>query len=268
MSEALKVIAAYSQAKGGAAVVHEEALLLIIALVQAIKEGFERFMPHFAPHLKVGLENYEDVQVCIVSVGVVGDICRGLQGKIITYTDTILQMFFANLQNAAVDRKIKVAILECFGDVANATVGDFEKYLVPVLQMLQEASSVRMPDTTNPDDVDYMNNLREAVLSSYSEIIHALKTSNKLQLFKEHVNTLLQFVNATSEDNNVSDSVMKAAIGLVGDLLMVFQTELSQHLKGAPFIQRLGDFATRSQNQQVQSNAMFLRQQLQQYGAI
>merc|ERR1711941_2713 len=114
---------------------------------------------------------------------------------------------------------------------------------------------------------DYMNNLREAVLSSYSEIIHALKTSNKLQLFKEHVNTLLMFVNSISEDSGASDSVMKAAMGLVGDLVMVFKTELTAHLTNAPLLIRLSEFAARSSNPQVQSNAQFLRQQLQQYGA-
>lgn len=42
--------------------------------------------------------------------------------------------------------------MTCFGDIAMAITGDFEKYLGPVVQMLREASSTRLAD--GPADSD------------------------------------------------------------------------------------------------------------------
>merc|ERR1719210_8877 len=118
MEGTLKVIHAYQQVKGGAAGLQEEALLLAVALANAVGPDFKRFMPHVAPHLLVGLQNYEDIQVCKMAMGLVSDLCRALEGKILSYCDAILQILYANLQNTAVDRTIKAAILPCFGDIA------------------------------------------------------------------------------------------------------------------------------------------------------
>jgi len=269
MEETLKVIAAYQQVKGGAPCLQEEALLLAAALARAVGSGFERFMPHFAPHLKVGLENYEDVQVCKMTVGVVGDLCGALEGKIITYCDTILQILYTNLQNPAVDRKIKAAIMQCFGDISLAICGDFEKYLAPVVKMLQEASNTKLQDgpADNEEWVDYLNTLREGVLEAYTGIIHGLKTGNKLHLFKEHVNVVLIFVSQICEDQTVSEPVMKAAVGVVGDLVFAFQQELAAHLGNAPFLQRLVQYASSTQDPNMQKTAQWLRTLLQRYGA-
>lgn len=48
----------------------------------AVEGDFEKYMPHFRPFLCLGLNNYEEHQVCGVAVGVVGDICRALESKV------------------------------------------------------------------------------------------------------------------------------------------------------------------------------------------
>jgi len=268
MEETLKVISAYQQVKGGAQVLQEEALLLATALANAVGVNFERFMPHFAPHLRVGLQNYDDVQVCTMSTNVIGDLCRALNGKIITYCDTILQILYTNLQNPAVDRKIKAAIMPCFGDIALAIQGDFEKYLAPVVQMLLEASNTRLQDgpANNEDWIEYLNTLREGVLEAYSGIIHGLKDAGKLHLFKEHVMAVLHFVQVISEDQSVSEAVMKAALGVVGDLVLCFQQELTMHLGNAPFLNSIVQYASRCQDVGIRQNASWLQSLLQKYG--
>jgi len=269
MEESLNVITAYQQVRGGAQVLQEEALLLIAALANSVGGQFERFMPHFAPHLSVGLQNYDEVQVCLMTTGIVGDLCRALEGKIMTYCDTILNILYNNLQNTAVDRKIKAAIMTCFGDIALAITGEFEKYLVPVVQMLREASSTRLADgpADSEEWVEYLNSLREGVLEAYSGIIHGLKDSGKLHLFKEHVNTVLTFVKDITEDQSASDAVMKACVDVVGDMVMVFQTELTSHVGNAPFLGQLVTFAARSQDARLRQNAQWLQGMLQKFGA-
>lgn len=267
MEETLKVIAAYQQVKGTPNVLHDEALGLASELARAIGANFECFMPHFAPQLKVGLENFEDVEVCLNATRVIGDLCRALDDKIITYCDTFLQILYTNLQNTAVDRKIKAAIMPCFGDIALAITGQFEKYLAPVVKMLQEASITKVTDgpPDNEDWIDYLNLLREGVFEAYTGIIHGLRESGKLPLFKEHVNGVLLFVEMTSTDTTVSESVMKAAVGVVGDLVQAFQQELASHLGNAPFLVRLAEYASRSQDPRVKKDAQWLQGLLNQY---
>ncbi|CAE7405624.1 KPNB1 [Symbiodinium natans] len=268
MEEALKVISAYQQVRGGAQVLHEEALLLIVALANAAGAGFERFMPHFAPHLQVGLQNYEEVQVCLTTTRMVGDLCTALEGKIVGYCDTILQILYTNLRNPAVDRKIKAAVMTSFGDIAMAITGEFEQYLGPVVQMLREASSTRLTDGPGDSEewVEYLNSLREGVLEAYSGIIHGLKESNKLHLFKEHVNTVLMLVKEISEDPTTQLPVIKAAVGVVGDLVLVFQTELTAHVGKAPFLSQLVQVAFRSQDPKLLQSAQWLQGMLMKFG--
>jgi len=268
MEESLKVIAAYQQAKGGVAAIKDEALLLIAALANAMGDGFDKYMGHFAPHFKTGLENFEDTQVCLLATGMIGDLCSALKGRMIVYSDTILQILYANLQNPAVDRKIKAAIMTSFGDLALAVGGEFEKYLGPVVQMLQEASNTRLSDGNPKDEdwVDYLNTLREGVLEAYTGIVHGLKESGKLELFKPHTNAILTFVQGITEDASVSESVVKAAVGVIGDLIFVFQTELTGHLQGAPFLHKLVEASGRSSDPSLQQSGAWLRSLLQKYG--
>lgn len=270
MEESLKVISAYQQVRGGAQVLHEEALLLIVALANAAGAGFERFMPHFAQHLTIGLQNYEEVQVCLTTTRMVGDLCTALERKILGYCDTILEILYTNLKNPAVDRKIKAAVMTCFGDIAMAITGDFEKYLGPVVQMLGEASTTRLADgpADSEEWIEYLNALREGVLEAYTGIIHGLKESNKLPLFKEHVNTVLHLVKQISEDQTSQMPVIKAAVGVVGDLILVFQTELTAHVGKAPFLSNLVQIAVRSQEPKLLQNAQWLQGMLMRFGGM
>ena len=39
-------------------------------------------MPEFFKYLEMGLQNFEEYQVCAVTVGVVGDVCRALDEQV------------------------------------------------------------------------------------------------------------------------------------------------------------------------------------------
>eukprot|EP00928_Gymnodinium_smaydae_P086879 TRINITY_DN71288_c0_g1_i1.p1 TRINITY_DN71288_c0_g1~~TRINITY_DN71288_c0_g1_i1.p1 ORF type:complete len:858 (-),score=175.51 TRINITY_DN71288_c0_g1_i1:193-2766(-) len=268
MEECLKVFQAYQQVKGPEPCLQEEALLLVAALASSVGPNFEKYMPHFAPVLKVGLENYADVQVCLMAIGVVGDLTRALEARFTTYCAGVLQILYGNLQNQNVDRKIKAAIMCTFGDIALAITGDFEKYLAPVVQMLQEASRTTSADgpANDEDWIDYLNSLREGVCEAYTGIIHGLREANKLHLFKEHVNAVLHFVKVITEDTCTSEAVMKAAVAVIGDLVFAFQQELTQHLMGAPFLAKLVEFCSTCTDPNLQRTSLWLQQLLQRFG--
>lgn len=267
MEECLKVFTAYQQVRGSKTVLQEEALLTVAAVAAAVGPAFERFMGHFAPQLTVGLQNYEEVQVCVIATGVIGDVARALEAKLLPWCDGILNILYSNLKHPGVDRKIKAAIMTSFGDIALAISGEFEKYLAPVVEMLREASMTQLSDgpANNEEWVDYLNCLREGVLQTYTGIIHDLRDANNLYLFKEHVNAVLEFVRRITEDPSVSEPVMKAAVGVIGDLILVFQQELMMHLQNAPFLLKLVEYSSRCTDPAIRRTAQWLQALVQMY---
>lgn len=271
MEGSVKVIQAYQHVRGNPQVLQEEALLLSGAVANSVGVDFERFMPLFAPMLKVGLENYEEIQVCLVALGILSDVCRALDRKIITYSDTFVQILVGHLEKPAVDRKIKAAALTCFGDIALAVQGDFEKYLPKVLQLLLQAAQTKITDgpANNEDWVEYLNSLREGVLEAYTGIIHGLRESGKLPLLKDQVLAILMFVKAISEDATVNEAVMKACVGVIGDLVFAFQQELTVYLASDPtmaqLLQKLVQVGAMSQDPTLQRNSQWLQQLVQKF---
>lgn len=269
MTASIRVMQVYQQAKSGA--VHEEALLLVQAVSYAVRERFEQYLPTFGPFLKAGMDNHEDVPVCVMSIGLFGDLARALQQRLLQYCDPILEALCQLLKNPAVDRKIKACIMPVFGDVALSVGGGFEKYLGPVMQMLNEASTTKVPENiTDPQDefVEYVNTLREGVLEAYTGIVHGLKDSGKLDQFKAHVNCVVTLVQLICHDRFTNEPVLKATIAVLGDVILAFQQELVVYLQNpsfAPCLQNLVQFAQRSTDQKTQRTGQWLQGLVQRY---
>lgn len=82
-------------------------------------------------------------------------------------------------QSNQLGNQFKPAILQCFGDIAQAILGAFETYLAVVAQVLQQASSVSMTTEGNYEMIDYITSLREGIMDAWDGIIVAMKSSGK-----------------------------------------------------------------------------------------
>ncbi|RWR97523.1 importin subunit beta-1 [Cinnamomum micranthum f. kanehirae] len=142
-------------------------------------------------------------QVCAITVGVVGDICRALEEKILPYCDGIMTQLLKDLSSNQLHRSVKPPIFSCFGDIALAIGENFEKYLIYAMPTLQGAAEVST-HTSGADDemTEYMNMLRNEILEAYSGYC------TSLSLFL--INLFLCVVR--------DDVVTKTAVGLLGDL--------------------------------------------------
>ncbi|KAI3890279.1 hypothetical protein MKX03_017210 [Papaver bracteatum] len=100
------------------ATVHEKAMLAIGSLAYSTGPDFSKYMPEFYKYLEMGLQNFEEYQVCTITVGVVGDICRALEDKILHYCDGIMTQLLNNLSSNQLHRSVKSPIFSCFGDIA------------------------------------------------------------------------------------------------------------------------------------------------------
>ncbi|XP_038724534.1 importin subunit beta-1-like [Tripterygium wilfordii] len=201
------------------ATAHEEAMLAIGALAYATGPDFGKYMPEFYKYLEVGLQNFEDYQVCAITVGVVGDICRALEDKILPYCDGIMTQLLKDLASNQLHRSVKPPIFSCFGDIALAIGEHFEKYLMYSMPMLQSAADLSAQASGADDDMtEYTNSLRNGILEAYSGIFQGFKGSPKTQLLMPYAPHVLQFLDSLYLEKDTDDAVTKTAIGVLGDL--------------------------------------------------
>ena len=136
------------------------------AVASTIDHGFEKYIGELFPFLLKGLRNYVEWQVCSAAVGTTGDICRALEIQILPYCDDIICCLLEDLQNPALNRQVKPAVLSCFGDIALAIGANFIKYLPSTFQMLDQAARTKL---SSDDDelIEYLSSLREGILEAY-----------------------------------------------------------------------------------------------------
>lgn len=78
-------------------------------------------------------------------------------------------------QSTSLSNQFKPAILQCFGDIAQAIGPHFETYLSVVGQVLQQAANVTMGPDGAYDMLDYVISLREGIMDAWGGIIIAMK---------------------------------------------------------------------------------------------
>lgn len=156
--------------------VAEDAFLVVGALISALETEFLQYAESFVPHLNNALQNLEDYRLCLVAVGVIGDLSRALDAQVAQYCPTFMQLLVADLQSSVLHRSVKPAILSIFGDIALAIGDQFLPYLEVVTMVLKQAGSMQA-DENNIDMIDYVNSLYEGVIEAYIGIVQGLRGS-------------------------------------------------------------------------------------------
>lgn len=215
------------------ATLHEECLMAVGALANAVETDFEKYMPHFLPFLLQGLKAFDETQVVSSAVGVVGDVSRALAVKIAPFCDEIVKLLLMGLQNPAMDRYNKILIISVFGDIALAISGGVINYLGAVMPMLLQASATTV-DMSDPDLVDYLNRLREAIFEACTGIVQGLRTDNVADPhLLPYINGMVHFCASVAADNKKTDEVTAGALGLLGDIASALGPKVKQQLTQA-----------------------------------
>eukprot|EP01006_Ploeotia_vitrea_P006516 TRINITY_DN13463_c0_g1_i1.p1 TRINITY_DN13463_c0_g1~~TRINITY_DN13463_c0_g1_i1.p1 ORF type:complete len:380 (+),score=24.45 TRINITY_DN13463_c0_g1_i1:146-1141(+) len=222
------------------AVAHEDAFLAIGYLSGKLEQEFgTRYAQYLMPPLLQGMRNIEEHSVCTVAIGVAGDLCRALGRNVAAFTDDIMRATLEILQSQTVNRQVKPHAISLFADVAMAIEGDFEKYAQVVLTMLSQAGAVEIPNDCDDDDqIEYINTLRESILEAYTGIVQGLKDAKKEGIVVPAIEQIVNLIHKATSDNHCVPSVLKAAIGLLGDLGSAYGNRMYQ-IFSQPYIMQL-----------------------------
>lgn len=77
------------------------------------------------------------------------------------------------------NNQLKPAILQTFGDIAQAIGPHFETYLSVVAQVLQAAATVTLNEHAVYEMIDYLTSLREGIMDAWSGAILAMKQGKR-----------------------------------------------------------------------------------------
>ncbi|XP_022745914.1 importin subunit beta-1-like [Durio zibethinus] len=235
--------------------VHEEAMLAIGSLAYATGPQFEKYMPEFYKYLEMGLQNFEEYQVCAITVGVVGDICRALDGKILPYCDGIMGLLLKDLASSELHRSVKPPIFSCFGDIGLAIGEHFEKYVPYALPMMQGAAEIcAQMETADEEMMDYGNQLRRSIFEAYSGILQGFK-SVKPDVMVPYAQHLLKFIELVSRDRQRDESVTRAAVAVMGDLADALGSNIKLLFKDTAFYDDFLGECLQSDDEQLKETA-------------
>lgn len=198
--------------------VPEAVFATISGLANAMEEDFIKYMDAFSPFLYNALANQEEPSVCSMAIGLVSDITRSMGERSQPYCDDFMNYLLNNLRSSSLSNQFKPAILQCFGDVASAIGGHFETYLSVVAQVLQQAAAVTAAPDGSYEMYDYVISLREGIMDAWGGIIGAMKISGKTQALQPYVQSIFQLLNIIAQDMNRTESLMRSAMGVIGDL--------------------------------------------------
>eukprot|EP00474_Spongospora_subterranea_P008852 CRZ09310.1 hypothetical protein [Spongospora subterranea] len=200
------------------ATLSEEAFMAIGAIASCVKGGFIKYMDTLKPFLIDGLKNTFEPQVCQVSVGVLGDICRALGSNVAPYCDEFVNILLIDLSNPNLDRSVNPHIIACFGDIALALKGGFDRYVAFVMRMLVDASQAKF-EQVDFGSIDYLNALRLSILDTYTGIIAGLADDNKAAEFQPFIPPIINLLTLIANDPDRETGVLSSSIGLIGDLI-------------------------------------------------
>eukprot|EP01080_Neovahlkampfia_damariscottae_P009376 gene9376-1587_t len=229
----------------------DDAFLAVDAVVDALGVEFERYLKPFMALLIKGISNYRDEHLCLTCVSIVVDVCTAVGDKLEPYTDDLITALLNNLLIKDISKDIKPPVIGCFGDIAMALKGKFEKYLQQVTIVLKQAGEAKV-DPTNEELIDYVNLLRENILNSYTGMLQGLK-KDKPQSFIPYVDNLLYFLNGISNDKTMDQGVFKSAVNVLGDLANVYGSKIKPLLQQNVFVAMVKEAMSSNDPETVQA---------------
>ncbi|KAI9726275.1 MAG: karyopherin beta [Chrysothrix sp. TS-e1954] len=201
--------------------VSDSVFAAIGALANAMESDFQKYMEAFNPYLSGALSSKDEPSLCAMAVGLVSDVVRALGPAAVPYCNDFMNHLLENLRSTILGNQFKPAILQSFGDIAQAIGGAFEMYLPVVAQVLSQATNLNI-ESNSYEMMDYIISLREGIVDAWAGAIIAMKGDGKVDLLREHLPSIFEVLRVVAQDQNRSEPLLRSAMGVIGDLAEAF----------------------------------------------
>jgi importin subunit beta-1 len=245
-----------------------ETLIAIGDVANRVGPDFKKYVPAVKDILLASLAATNELNLCIVATGLVGDISRAIGEDFFTIGDEVMKALLENLSQRMIDRALKPHIISAFADIALSLKGLFDRYNAAVMNMLHQAAQTTYNEPDD-DSIDFLQNLRQSILEAYTGILTGLSDGNKKQLFVSPgsdvnvIQGLLEFFDRLEKDRDyLNDGILNTAAGLIGDLANDFGPEAVKVFAVRPSVKFLIQQAGASRDHSTKEAALWAQSKL------
>jgi importin subunit beta-1 len=186
----------------------EEGLMAIGAVADKLGDQFAPFTQEAKGPLLAAITNAQEYHACKVAIYALCDVTRAIGAHFTLFSDEVMALLLRHLSEQTIERSLKTCMIECMGDVATAVGGFFERYLKYVCPMLQQASQINFA-ADDYDNQEYLQQLREAILSAYAGILSGLDKDKQAAVFVNQpglIESIAALVDAIAKDGEALHS--------------------------------------------------------------
>jgi len=234
--------------------VYDEGILAMSGLIIASNRNFQPYMESFGPYLVYALKNAEDITLCRVAVGCVGDIARAMEELVADYLNQIMPVLMDILRNTETDRELKLIVISTLGDLSMVTGKPFLTYLKDILEMLKSASdlALKLKDSDDLDLIQYVQSLKEVIIDAYTSLVYGIKIAQDTTVMDFYLSDIFKFIECLCEgDLNISQEFLKNIVGLIGDIGDLYGVRIKDLLL-QPFVKRIVGVLSKITNKDCQ----------------
>jgi importin subunit beta-1 len=202
----------------------------------------------FMPYVLGILARPDEAQLCRVVIGFVSDVARACKAAapVSNNLDPLVTSLQRILQSPTCQRDLKSLAITALGDLAAAVGGPAwcaSPHFASTFAILGLASAIEISDEQDLDEVDFVCELRLALIEAITWIIQGAKDENSnstiqnvlVALHAPIANTVLPFLTTkltpwclrelgagSPVDPALLDDIIRAASGLIGDLAQLY----------------------------------------------
>ena len=241
----------------------EDALLVLAKLIDGLGSGFEAYLGDATPVVIRAIKSVSDPAISTLALGTIGDLSRSC--NILPHFQEIWTALWDVLQSDEADRSVKPALLSALGDVAVAigqAFGPVFEATAALIRGAMEEAMANTADIDDPDDVDYITELRDGVLDAWTGLVQAGMAVQRpsessvdpaVASFLAEIEILIEpivgFVDAVRTDPSFSNRHLHSSLGLLGDICAAFGPKITDQELPAPFREAILAAGRRSDDQ-------------------
>lgn len=238
--------------------IEEDVFYCLSAMTFCLGSEFKGYLPQFASYMAVSLSK-PDTQACVACVGLIGDVASALGTDFNEFGQQLISKLGEIIQSEISTNDVILQVISTLGEIATSLGTLFQSYLHDIvglcnnkfLSSLKERNEQDEIGTSNYDTFKYFLNLHAAILDCYVGIIAGFMDTPAL--VGDYIPCMFDLIESIYMERAFymedKEYVLRSAIGLVGDISMMYPNGVFKHFITKQWIvDFINYFLTQKQN--------------------
>ena len=207
--------------------IYDEGMSLIGSIAIYLQRGFINEMNTFNKYLLHGLKLTDSLYICKTSLITLSEIITNCENDFNIYVNDYIKLILNILSDNTIVRDLKPRCLQIISDLLVNCRQEVFKYFNEIMKMIGGAIQACQIDfraeMDTIDFINYMVELKEAVLETLGCIFNAVIEEQKTGEFIPYAKGVVDFINLILRDENqLNFDIIRNCIGIIADYCSVY----------------------------------------------